>query len=118
MVKHGKMQAATYLVVDENLEMKRSVVERSPSMSIIRLPFPLRFCHKGNAEHISTMIKRRTREQTFHFFQSRPILPKLANHSEKKSLLEAEVIYFIFSIIMACGTFSQMLRDFVLSVNV
>ena len=34
MVKHGKMQAgkaATYLVVDENLEMKRSVVERSPS---------------------------------------------------------------------------------------
>ena len=31
MVKHGKMKAATYLVVDENLEMKRSVVERSPS---------------------------------------------------------------------------------------
>ena len=31
LLPYGKMQAATYLVVDENLEMKRSVVERSPS---------------------------------------------------------------------------------------
>ena len=114
MVKHGKMQATIFLVVDENLEMKRSVVERSPSQVAVSpsvLP-------KGNAEDISTMIKRRTGEQKFHFFQSRPILPKLANHSEKNSNLKAEVIYFILSIIMVCGSFSQILRDFVLSVKV
>ena len=63
--------------MDKNLEM----TDLLWSGVHLRLPFrliPFRFCHKGNAEDISTIIKRRTREQKFHFFQSRPMasLPK------------------------------------------
>ena len=53
--------------MDKNLEM----TDLLWSGVHLRLPFrliPFRFCLKGNAEDISTMIKRRTREQKFHFF--------------------------------------------------
>ena len=83
---HGKKRSSLTsinLVVDKNLQM----TDLLWSGVHLRLPFrliPFRFCHKGNAEAISTMIKRCTREQKFHFFQSRPMasLPKKKN-SEK-----------------------------------
>ena len=54
-------------------------MERSPSQVAVSIN-SLSVLPQSNlkAEDISTMIKRRTREQKFHFFQSRPMasLPK------------------------------------------
>ena len=86
--------------------------------SISGCRFPFGFATRETLKTSPRWSNAAHESKSFTFFQSRPILPKLANHSEKNSLLEAEVMYFIFSIIMVRGTFSQMLRDFVLSVNV
>ena len=50
--------------------------------------------------------------KSFTFFSHRPSCQSLANHSEKNSHIEAEVIYFILSIIMGRGTFFSNFERF------
>ena len=76
----------------------------------LRLPFrliPFRFCHKAKAEDISTMIKRRTREQKFHFFQSRPMASLPKKKIQKKFALSGGGNGVL-------NIFPKFLRDFVL----
>ena len=90
----------------ENLEMKRSIAERSPSQVAVS---PSVLQQVKRSRHLPDDQAPHTRAKV-SLFQSRPILPK-PDHSENTTHANTEVIYFILSIIiMVCET------DFVLIV--
>ena len=79
--------------LDENLEMKRSVGERSPSQAAVSpsvMPQVKRSRHLLDGQTSHTRAK-------LSLFQPRPILPK-PSHSDNTSHPNTEVIYFILSL--------------------
>ena len=82
----------------ENLEMKRSIAERSPSQVAVS---PSVLQQVKRSRHLPDDQAPHTRAKV-SLFQSRPILPK-PDHSENTTQANTEVIYFILSIIiMVC----------------